>query len=365
MNRKLKVAIVGTAGIPARYGGFETLAQNLVDYLSDSFDWYVYCSSRFYNDKKLEIYKNAKLKYINLKPNGWQSILYDILSIIDSLRYVDVIILMGVSGAISLPFIRFLSKVQIITHLDGIEWKRGKWNLVTKLFLRFFEFLAVKFSHKLIADNLGIMDYLKQNYGIENAVLIEYGGNQSQKLSISSELLNKYPFLKNKYAVSVCRIEPENNVHIILDAFNVCNINLVFIGNWDNNHYSRELYKKYSINKNIHLIGPIYDINELNMIRSNAFLYIHGHSVGGTNPSLVEAMFVGLPVVCYSSIFNLYTTEGQALYFNSSNELLEIISNIYSYDLDRIGKKLSDLAVARYEWSRITDKYQNLIKKQI
>ncbi len=87
MYRKLKVAIVGTAGIPARYGGFETLAQNLVDYLSDRFDWYVYCSSSFYNDKKLEIYKNAKLKYINLKPNGWQSILYDILSIFDSVTY--------------------------------------------------------------------------------------------------------------------------------------------------------------------------------------------------------------------------------------------------------------------------------------
>ncbi|MCX8035087.1 MAG: DUF1972 domain-containing protein [Candidatus Dojkabacteria bacterium] len=366
MYRKLKVAIVGTAGIPARYGGFETLAQNLVDYLSDRFDWYVYCSSSFYNDKKLEIYKNAKLKYINLKPNGWQSILYDILSIFDSVTYADVVILMGVSGALVLPFVRLFSNIKIVTHLDGLEWKRGKWNVFIKLLLKFFEFVAVKFSHKLIADNIAIRDYIEDAYKLsDNVVLIEYGGNQSKKIKFTQEILEKYPFLKNKYAFSVCRIEPENNVEMVLDAFATCShLNIVFVGNWDGNKYAQKIFAKYSKYKNVYLVGPIYDLDELNTIRSNAYVYIHGHSVGGTNPSLVEAMFVGLPVICYNSIFNVNTTENKALYFSSAKELYEIISSIQSYDLNEIGNQLYELANIKYDWDHITDKYRQLINRQ-
>lgn len=231
--------------------------------------------------------------------------------------------------------------------------------------LRFFELIAVKFSHKLIADNIAIRDYIEKVYKLsDNVVLIEYGGNQSKKIKFTQEVLEKYPFLKNKYAFSVCRIEPENNIEMILDSFVIYSkLNIVFVGNWEGSKYAKRIFDKYSKYKNIYLVGQIYDLDELNIIRSNAWIYIHGHSVGGTNPSLVEAMYVGLPVICYGSVFNVYTTENKALFFNSTNDLFEIISNIDIYDLNKIGKQLCELAIERYKWCRIANKYQNLMKE--
>jgi hypothetical protein len=170
----MTVSIIGTNGIPARYGGFETLAENLVKNKTRDIRYTVFCSSKLYKEKQKK-YLYAKLRYINLNANGISSIFYDFISMLLSLRY-DVMLILGVSGSLFLPFIRLIYRGKIITNIDGIEWKRDKWNIIAKFILRISEKSAVKFSDVIICDNQGIVDYIKKTYKRE-PVLIEYGAD--------------------------------------------------------------------------------------------------------------------------------------------------------------------------------------------
>jgi hypothetical protein len=169
-----KISIIGTAGIPAKYGGFETLAENLVTHNLSQVQYTVFCSAKLYPQKQ-ETYQGAELKYINMSANGMSSIFYDFICMLCSLRS-EVMLILGVSGAIFLPLIRLLYCGKIITNVDGIDWKRNKWNLLTRLFLRVSERVAVTFSDVVIGDNQGILDYIMHEYH-KTAVLIEYGAD--------------------------------------------------------------------------------------------------------------------------------------------------------------------------------------------
>jgi archaeosine-15-forming tRNA-guanine transglycosylase len=170
----MRISIIGTAGIPAQYGGFETLAENLVRKKNGNIQYTVFCSAKLYKKKKDE-YLGAKLKYINLKANGMASMLYDLIGMFLSLRS-DVMLILGVSGSLFLPVIRLFYRGRIITNLDGIEWKRTKWNRFERFILRISEKIAVKFSDVIIGDNQGILNYIVKEYDKE-AVLIEYGAD--------------------------------------------------------------------------------------------------------------------------------------------------------------------------------------------
>lgn len=356
---KKKVSIIGTVGLPAKYGGFETLAENLVKYLNDKYDITVYCSSKSYTEK-IASYNGAKLKYINLNANGIQSILYDIISILDSLKFADVLLVLGVSGCIILPLIKVFTGKKIIVNIDGLEWKRNKWGKIARHFLKFSERLAVKYSDIVISDNKCIQDYIFNEYGVQS-VFIAYGGNHVTRENLSDELRSKYKFLEKKYACTVCRIEPENNIHIVLEAFSEYDkLNLVVIGNWWSNSYGRNLMQKYKDVKNIFLLSPIYDQKILNQIRSNCYLYIHGHSAGGTNPSLVEAMCLGLPIFAFNVEYNKQTTHYRAKYFNNKNDLVKLLSNLDENELQKIGIDMKDIAMKNYIWETISQQYVEL-----
>jgi hypothetical protein len=172
----LHISIIGTAGIPARYGGFETLAENLIRNKIRDIQYTVFCSAKLYQ-KQQSKYLGARLKYINLKANGMSSIWYDLISMLLSLRS-DVMLILGVSGSLFLPLIRLLYRGKIITNIDGIEWKRNKWNRFERFILHISEEIAVKFSDIVIGDNQGILDYIAKEYG-KNAVLIEYGADHA------------------------------------------------------------------------------------------------------------------------------------------------------------------------------------------
>lgn len=353
---KKKINIIGTVGVPACYGGFESLVENMLDYTPSDVEYTVFCTSQKY-ENKLETYKGAKLIYLDLNANGKDSIIYDYKSMKMSLDS-DIMLILGVSGCMFLPFIRKKFNGKIITNIDGLEWKRDKWNFLAKWLLHFSEKMAVRYSDIVIGDNKGITDYVKEAYK-KDAVLIAYGGDHVSKIKDDS-LYERYPFCKKPYSVTVCRIEPENNIHIILEAFSKMPENqLVMVGNWKNGEYGSELKEKYSKFDNIHLLDPIYESHTINWIRSNASVYVHGHSAGGTNPSLVEAMNLGLPVLAYDCVYNRATTYEKAIYWREDKDIINSIKTDIN-ELKDIGKNMGEIGASAYSWQKISECYNNL-----
>ena len=251
---------------------------------------------------------------------------------------------------------------RIIVNIDGLEHRRGKWGNPAKRFLRFSEKCTVLFADIVVADNQAIKDYVWDTYS-KDAVLIAYGGDHALR-DVSAEesgaVLEKYNLTASSYAITVCRIEPENNCHIILEAFSRSNIKFIFIGNWNRSKYGKSLKEKYSCYENIKILDPIYDLDELFVLRSNAGLYVHGHSAGGTNPSLVEAMHMAIPIAAYDVEYNKATTERYALYFKDCESLRNIIENRNSYV--NVGMKMKEIAQKEYTWKDIINKYETLIR---
>lgn len=359
MKNKLVVSIIGTVGIPARYGGFETLVEYLTYNLNGSFKFEVYCSSIAYR-KKIKYHNNSKLCYVPLKANGFQSVFYDIVSMLFAFFRTDIFLILGVSGCIFLPFLRIFSKKKIIVNIDGLEWKRDKWNCIAKKFLKFSEFFAVKYAHHIVADNAAIARYVKDEYGVDSHT-ISYGADHVCHLPLSENTINFYPFVNSKYFFKVCRIEPENNIEMILMSFSNLSDNiLVIVGNWSSSEFGINLKQKYSPLRNLYLLDPIYDQNILDQLRSNCFCYIHGHSAGGTNPSLVEAMYLGLPVISYDVDYNRCTTLNKALYFNNCMDLINLINKTPDDVLSSIGLSMQSHAESNYIWKNISSKYAKL-----
>ena len=353
-----KVAVIGTVGVPAQYGGFETLVENIIgENASSGIEYTIFCSARSYKER-LKEYKGAKLKYIHLNANGAQSTPYDILSMIRTGNKYDVALVLGVSGCIFLPIFRLWFHNKLIINIDGLEHRREKWGRFAKWFLRRSEAMAVRHADVVVSDNKGIQDYVTETYHKQSA-LIAYGGDHASR-SVSKEraaaILKQYGVEEGKYAVSVCRIEPENNCHVILEAFSKTDRKLLYIGNWDRSEYGRELKARYSSCPNIIIHDPEYDLDTLYVLRSNAGVYIHGHSAGGTNPSLVEAMFSSKPIFAFDVVYNRETTFGEASYFKDVNQLVNLLSTGVNSD----GQKLLQLAQKHYVWKKIAQQYEKL-----
>jgi glycosyltransferase involved in cell wall biosynthesis len=238
----------------------------------------------------------------------------------------------------------------LIVNIDGIEWKRNKWSPFAKWFLKLSEKIAVNSSHIIVADNVGIADYVESEYGIRTEV-IAYGGDHA--------LCNERENIIEDYFFTVCRIEPENNVHVILDAFSKVDKRIKIIGNWDSSEYGIELKKRFSQFENIDLLDPVYDLEVLFSYRDRCSGYIHGHSVGGTNPSLVEIMHFGKNVFAFDCVFNRYTTEENAFFFGSSDQLQQLLNTNYEID-SSYSKTLKNVANNRYTWKIVTKQYENL-----
>lgn len=358
----MKVALLGTVGVPGRYGGFETLAENLVHYHSRSAHpapLTVWCSGKD-NAEHPERFESADLRYVGFRANGVQSIPYDAVSLWQAVRSGhDCILLLGVSGALVLPLIRLISRARIITNIDGIEWKREKWKALARLVLRTSEWAAVRFSHEVIADNQAIADHVRDTYG-SGCHVIAYGGDHALHHIGEAEAPEEIP---DSYALALCRIEPENNVRVILEALDGLDIPLVFVGNWDNSDYGRELKARYSESPNIFLLDPIYDPDALYAVRARASVYLHGHSAGGTNPSLVEMMHFGIPILAHGCAFNQRSTEGKARYFQSADGLAEQLRNLDTQDADRIAADMREIAQRKYTWGQIGKAYFELLDR--
>jgi glycosyltransferase involved in cell wall biosynthesis len=346
----VNISIIGTVGVPACYGGFETLVENLLDESEQGINITVYCSSKNYT-KQLQKYKNAQLRYIPLNANGAQSIPYDIWSLCHAVfKGSDNILLLGVSGAIFLPFVRLFSNANIVTNIDGLEWKRDKWNIWGKRFLKFSEKIAVKYSDVVVADNKGIAEHIRHEYSVD-AEVIAYGGDHAivKGLTISDD----------DYALALCRIEPENNVELILESFSKTNKTLKFIGNWNNSDFGCLMKNKYQQYSNIEIIDPIYDIETLFEIRQKCSFYVHGHSAGGTNPSLVEMMHFGKAIFAFDCNYNKASTEDRADFFQNTDELVQLINSPTNFENEHCMKEIAE---RRYTWKIVKQQYFDLFK---
>lgn len=212
----------------------------------------------------------------------------------------------------------------------------------------------------MIGDNQGITDYVKRTYGRE-AVLIPYGGDHAKPVE-DAALFDAYPLAREPYAVSVCRIEPENNIHMILEAFAArADLPLVVVGNWDASRYGRALKESYTSSPRMRLLDPVYDLRRVNWLRCHASLYIHGHSAGGTNPSLVEAMCLGLPVLAFDCVYNRATTENRCLYWKNAAELSALLSEQESL-FPQIARDMHETGMRLYRWEHIAEQYNALLR---
>lgn len=351
-----KIAIVGAHGLPAKYGGFCTLAEYLVEYKPEDFDVTVYCVADEFKGGG-DTYKGAKLVYLDAPARGIMAWKFHAKGIKHAIQNnVDCILLCGSSGGFSLPFYRNY-KSKFYLNIGGIEWARNKYNFFMQRIVRFLMKVAVNNSGHLVADNVGMKKYIQQEYKRNDSVVIAYGGDQAQKEDASAEVKKKYPFMKGNYAVAIARIQPDNNTEMLLEAFKDTKMPLVYIGNWNVNEYGIKTREKYAKEKNLILLDAIYEIHELNMIRSNCSLYVHGHSAGGTNPSLVEAMHLEVPLACYNNGFNNNTTFDKAFYFSNVEELKQIINSKTDEELKQNASTMKLLAVEHYLWETIAKQY--------
>ena len=369
MAEKKKVALIGTNGIPAHYGGIETLAEYLARDLSEDYDLYCYCS-KTPKEKQTKTYKNTHLVYSRWRANGWQSILFDGSTILRSLRKHDVLVVLGCSCPFVMPFKALTKKGIVYNSIGGREadkvrgWKPlGKLELAIK---KTFSGWAVNNADYVIIDNAANIERFENRYGFK-PLLAEYGGDHAKAEPITEEAKKKYTFLGGQYDVTVSRAQEDMNIHMVIDAYKqVPERKVVIISNWQKSEYGQKLYAenagKYD---NIILQNAIYDQKELNTIRSNATLYLHTHSMCGTAPSLVEAMYLNLPVLCFKVPTNIETTEHKSIYFETVPELVEVLKKMDDATLNKLKADLNEIALRRYNWKRISDIYKECIDKCI
>jgi glycosyltransferase involved in cell wall biosynthesis len=357
------VAIIGTNGLPAKYGGFETLTNYLVENFDKStHEIIVYCSKTPKKDR-LESYNGAKLVYFPFKANGWQSMIYDFVTIIHALFRASDLIILGFSGAFAFPLNKVFKK-NIIFNIGGIEWEKVRGSKFTSKFeivlKKYMERLCVTNSSTVIIDNLYFKDYIVKKYG-KTPVLAEYGGDHAKRIDITNKMIHKYPFLNTDYALSVSRAQEDMNIHLLIEGYKkISKKKIVIISNWHISEYGQKLFDE-NVDKydNIILLKAIYDSKELDTIRSNTSLYIHTHSLCGTAPSLVEAMSLNIPVISFDVPTNRYTTENKTLFFKDVSSLIQILKDLDIEKLLEIKNQMFDISKRRYVWKRISKIYQN------
>ena len=353
------LAIIGTVGLPASYGGFETLAEQLTRRLGSDRRLQVFCTSKRYptGAPRPAQSDRADLAYVDWDANGWQSVPYDFVSLWRSARQAHALLVLGVSGCLLLPLIRLLwPSTRVVTNVDGLEWKRRKWGRLARMVLRLSEWAAVRFSHAIVSDNQGIREHIARSYGYDSH-LIAYGGDHVTAPS-STQPSTDTRFERGSYFLAICRVEPENNIEEVLQGFAAApDDRIVVVGNWAYSAFSRALRNRFSDTPNIELKDPIYDQSKLHLLRQGAKAYVHGHSAGGTNPSLVEAMFAGMAVLAFDVGYNRHTTENQAIYWQDAVTLAKRLSEFTPQSIQHNASAMARIARERYTWDGVAAQY--------
>lgn len=364
MSLQPKIAIVGSAGVPAKYGGLEMLTQQLIPHLNDSYQLTVYCSAPYYssNDKRPSEWEKARLVYLPFLPTGIQGRIYRGLSILHACWTQDLILLLGVRGSIFLSLIKLITRTKILLHVDELRWKKEKsGSIIRKIVQTTQERIGIQLAQQIVTNNQAIASYLEEEYQVTSKV-IPLAGTHAKKISLSSEIKEKHPFLSKRYALSVSRIAPYNHTDMILQAFaRYPKYELVIIGDWTQTSYSRKLKIDYEGYENIHMLNPIYDAGLFGQIRSQAHVFIHSQQVGGTPLALVEAMNLGLPTLAFDEKYNREAMKSEGLFFAHYRQIISHLETLNPSRHEEISHDLQKVAKSYYTWEEAGNFYQTLI----
>ncbi|BAM69533.1 glycosyltransferase [Methanothermobacter sp. CaT2] len=372
-----RIVLIGSRGIPAKYGGFETFAEGLSTRLAaDGYDITVTCEYEP-PESRIENYNGVKLIHFPLKPPGnyflrkFYENLSDIYFLIKLARKFDIIYFLGIEVGLFLFIPKLLNRnLFLIVNIDGVMWKRTKFNIIERWLLKVNHIFATIFADKIILDAESMGNYVSEArkkkavfipYGIEEIEKVPWDPQKLRMLNYSNIVLEKIK--RNEYWLVVARLEPENNIHVIIEGFLKSNSRrpLVIVGDPTSEKYRKKLEKilKEDLNNRVMMVGAIYDNDLLNMLRQHCFAYIHGHSVGGTNPSLIEAMSMKNVIVAHDNEFNREVCGDTAFYFMNTEELGNLVDYIDSLNEAYEYKKKAFLrSINKYEWTKIIAEYK-------
>ncbi len=322
-QQRRHLAIVGSVGIPNRYGGPEAFAESIAPALvATGFEVTVTCDRSRYTDDLSELFKGVRRVFIGIGANGASSPLHDLVAFMRVVRHAHYILVLGVSGGLFFPLFRLacaLTGSRLLVNIDGVEWRRSKFGPLGKLVLYCSDLFAQWFAHVIIYDNDALLPYVRRP---RKSACVEYSGDHA--------VLSEPPAARaatTPYALTICRIEPENNCDVLIDGFLKSSIaSYVFVGNWDRSEYGRELRRRYAHEPRLKLLDPVYDPLEVYRLRSGCTFYLHGHSVGGTNPSLVEILFFDCDILCWDCSFNRATAGDAVRFFTSAEHLAQLLA---------------------------------------
>ena len=320
----MKIAIIGTRGIPNQYGGFEAFAAQLApEMVSRGHEVRVYCSST--HPLKDPAWKGVE-RVLQPDPawmGSFSQFIYDLLCIVHLRKNpVDVILQLGYTS--SGIWQVFLPKQTVGTNMDGLEWSRSKYPRLVQAFLKWSEKQAVRRADHLIADAKAIATYLETTYG-RPATYLSYPAWPDTQAPEPGQL--PAGLRENGYGLLVARAEPENHPEMIIQGWirSKSSKKLVLVGNWSSTATGLDLLRRYSDHPKVVFLNPIYAVATLQNVRRCAWVNLHGHSVGGTNPSLLEAMAAGKPLLAHNNPFNQEVAGHEAGYFHDAEELATLI----------------------------------------
>lgn len=354
----MRIGLLGTRGIPNRYGGFEEFAENVCKYWSESgHDVFVYCEDNLQN----EVFEYEKVNQIFIKAPklpGLSQFIYDYRCTKHALtQNLDIIYHAGYATSVvgNLLLKKGLDG-KLVYNMDGLEWKRSKFNRITRWLTKKLEKAAALSGAVLVSDNKGIKRYLKSVYGV-SSTLIEYG---AEIINEGIEYFVGYPEV---FDLVIARFEPENHIEEIIAAYeNQREVKLVLVAN-----KNTKLYQKLSLRieqaQNIIFNGPIYNKKELAFLKTNCRFYIHGHSVGGTNPSLLEALAGGCNILIHDNEFNKDVIRQHGQSWSNQMDLENLISGIAARCTTIDDQKR--YCAERFSWKLISEKHLELFEKLI
>lgn len=359
-----KLIILGIRGVPAQHGGFETFAEYLCRFLvARDWDVTVYCQEVGNAPTYVTQWEGVKRIHIPVKNQGpFGTIIFDLKSVWHSLRHDGVFLILGYNTAIFNILPRVMGKNSVI-NMDGIEWKRQKWGAVAKLWFWLNERFGCWFGNHLVADHPLIADHLATRVTRRKITMIAYGGREIT--TADEQLLAEYGLVENKYAVLIARPEPENSILEIVKAFSseTRNANLVLVGKYEpqDNIYHKAVVDAAS--DEVIFPGAIYEEEKIGALRLFARVYVHGHQVGGTNPSLVEALGAGSAVLAHDNGFNKWVAKDAAIYFDDIASIGAAFDKFFCDDalVERLRTASRVNFQNNFRWEDILLQYERLL----